>query len=331
MPADTGFDYVRAADTAHALTLLDTPGAKPIAGGTDLVTLLRSGVDRTPLLVDLAALRGQAVRVEPRPPLGGPGIVLDALARMADVAADGWVRATYPVIAQALELSASPQVRNLGTVAGNLAQRTRCPYFRAEAPTPCAKRSPGSGCAARRGVQRGTAVFTADPDCVATHPSDLAVALAALDAEVLVESRAGERTIPVTEFYRPDAETVLRQGDLVTAVAVPPVAAGSRSAYLKVRERASFEFALVSCAAEVVLDGCVIRSARLAVGGVAGHPWRLTEAESALVGLELGAPAVRSAIDTAFAAADPLPGAVFKVELAARAAVRALRAAGSHR
>ncbi|MFL5517869.1 MAG: FAD binding domain-containing protein, partial [Gemmatimonadales bacterium] len=255
------------------------------------------------------------------------------LARMSDVGAHPVVRRDYPVLSQSLELAASPQIRNLGTMGGNLMQRTRCAYFRSETPVPCNKRAAGTGCAARHGENRLHAIFGWSEACVATHPSDLAVALAALDAVVHLASTAGERTVHAAELHRlpdddPQHDTVLHPGELIVAVEVPAAASTLHSYYLKVRERTSYEFAMVSAAVTLDLDGRTIREARVALGGVAHKPWRLPDAERALRGVPLEHGAMTTAIGGAFGDARPLEQNGFKVRLAKNAVVRALEHAG---
>jgi xanthine dehydrogenase YagS FAD-binding subunit len=265
--------------------------------------------------------------------LPGGGVRFGALARMSDVAADTEVRRRLPVVAEALLFAASGQLRNMASIGGNIMQRTRCAYFRDETGCRCNKRNPGSGCAALHGLNRNHAIFGWSESCVATNPSDLAVALAAMDAIVIVRGKAGERLIPFTDFHRlpgstPERDNVLDRGDLIVAIEVP--ANASASHYLKVRDRASYEFALVSTAAAVETDGRRIRSARLAMGGVAHKPWRLTAAETGLRGISLDdIDGLRSAIATSFTDARPLAHNAFKVELAQRVALRALQTAGA--
>lgn len=322
------FAYTRAGDTAAALDGIGA-GARVIAGGTELVNLLKERIEAPDLLVDINGLPLNEIAADE------DGLRLGALARMSDVAAHPAVRAGYPAIARALELSASPQLRNMATMGGNLMQRTRCPYFRADAVLPCNKRTPGSGCAAlgEHGQQRTQAIFGGSDHCVATHPSDVAVALAALDATVHVTGPDGAAEIPLTGFHRlpgdtPERDTELPGGALITGITVPASPVAPRSAYLKVRERASYEFALVSAAVAVRVSDGVIAEARVALGGVAPKPWRLPEAEQALAGVPAAAgvdrEAARAAITPAFAEARPLPGNEFKVELAQRTVVRAL-------
>jgi len=263
------------------------------------------------------------------------GLRLGSLARMSDVAANLDVRSRFPVIAESLLFAASGQLRNMATIGGNIMQRTRCAYFRDEDDLPCNKRRPGSGCSARYGFNRNLAIFGWSDDCVATNPSDLAVALSALDAIVLVRGLRGQRSIPFTEFHRlpgntPERDNVLDRGDLIVAVEVPTRIEGRASHYFKLRDRQSYEFALVSAAAAVAVRDGRIESARLAMGGVAHKPWRLKAAESALRGISLdNIDALRTAIARSFTEARPLAQNGFKVELAQRVALRALETAGA--
>jgi xanthine dehydrogenase YagS FAD-binding subunit len=267
--------------------------------------------------------------------LQGGGIRIGALARMSDVAADQNVRQRFPVISESLLFAASGQLRNMASMGGNIMQRTRCPYFRDDDDPPCNKRRPGSGCSALHGLNRNQAIFGWSEACVATHPSDVAVALAALDAEVIVRGPAGQRSIAFTDFHclpgeTPERDNTLDRGDLIVAIEVPASPEGRASHYLKVRDRESYEFALVSAAAAVATDGRRILSARLALGGVAHKPWRLSAAETALRGASLDdADALRTAIATSFGNARPLTHNAFKVELAQRVALRALQTAGA--
>jgi len=301
-----------------------------IAGGTDLLGLMKDRVTFPERLLDINGLPGTASIEE----LGDGGLRIGALCRMSDVAADPRVRERFPVITEALLLSASGQLRNMASIGGNIMQRTRCAYFRDDDGPPCNKRQPGSGCSALHGSNRNHAIFGWSEDCVATHPSDVAVAFAALDADVIVRGRGGERVIPFTGFHRlpdsmPERDTMLERGDLIVAVEVPARAEGRASHYLKVRDRQSYEFALVSVAAAVAADRGRLRSVRLAMGGVAHKPWRLTAAETALRGAALDDDgALRSAIATSFADARPLARNAFKIELAQRAVLRAIQTAG---
>jgi xanthine dehydrogenase YagS FAD-binding subunit len=325
------FALSRADDAAGAIAAhAHDPQLAFIAGGTDLLGLIKDRAVRPARLLDINGLPDMA-RVEARP---DGGLRIGALARMSDVAADMEVRRRFPVIAEALLFAASGQLRNMASMGGNIMQRTRCPYFRDDDDPPCNKRRPGSGCSALHGLNRNQAIFGWSDACVATHPSDVAVALAALDATVLVRGRAGQRSIAFADFHRlpgstPERDTVLERGDLIVAIEVPASAEARNSHYLKVRDRQSYEFALVSAAAAVATDGRRIRSARLAMGGVAHKPWRLTAAETALRGLSLDDnDALRAAIARSFGDARPLAHNTFKVELAQRAAQRALQTAG---
>jgi xanthine dehydrogenase YagS FAD-binding subunit len=302
-----------------------------IAGGTDLIGLIKDRAALPERLLDINNLPGLA-RIEARP---DGGLHIGALAHMSDVAAHREVRRRFPVIAEALLLAASGQLRNMATIGGNIMQRTRCAYFRDEDDAPCNKRRPGSGCAALHGLNRNHAVFGWSEACVASHPSDLAVALAAMDALVVVRGPTGQRTINFTDFHRlpgttPERDNVLERGDLIEAIEVPARPEGRTSHYLKVRDRQSYEFALVSVAAALSIEQGHIRSVRLALGGVAHKPWRLAAAEAALCGASLDdSAALKSAIATSFADARPLTHNAFKVELAQRATLRALQTAGA--
>jgi xanthine dehydrogenase YagS FAD-binding subunit len=316
------FSYARAGDAARAVTEGAAAGAMFLAGGTDLMQLWKAGVTAPERVVDISRLPLAEVTV------GADGVVLGALARLSDVAAA--VARDAPLVADAILASASGQVRNMATVGGNLLQRTRCPYFRSDA-LACNKRRPGSGCGALGGENRMHALFGGSQACVATHPSDLAVALAALDAEVETLSPTGARRMALPDLYRlpgdaPEMDTTLAPGELITSVRVPRFA--GRTTYLKVRDRASFEFAVVSVAAGLRLEAGVVAEARLAAGGVAPVPWRLAAAEAALVGRPADAAAFTDAATVAIAGARPLAHNAFKVELLRRAVVRALETVG---
>jgi xanthine dehydrogenase YagS FAD-binding subunit len=321
-PAD-----ISAAITAHA----HDAHLAFIAGGTDLIGLMKDRVTLPDRLLDINHLPDMA-QIEA---LHDGGLRLGSLARMSDVAANLDVRSRFPVIAESLLFAASGQLRNMATIGGNIMQRTRCAYFRDEDDLPCNKRRPGSGCSARYGFNRNLAIFGWSDDCVATNPSDLAVAFSALDAIVLVRGLRGQRSIPFTEFHRlprntPELDNVLDRGDLIIAVEVPPRIEGRASHYFKLRDRKSYEFALVSAASAVAVRDGRIESARLAMGGVAHKPWRLKAAESALRGISLdNADALKTAIATSFTEARPLAQNAFKVELAQRVALRALETAGA--
>lgn len=325
------FTFSRAADAAAAMAAhAADPQIAFIAGGTDLIGLMKDRAAFPERLLDINGLPGMS-RVEA---LSDGGLRIGALARMSDVAADGEVRRRFPVIAESLLFAASGQLRNMASMGGNIMQRTRCTYFRDEDDLPCNKRRRGSGCSALRGINRNHAIFGWSDDCVATHPSDVAVAFAALDANVLVRGRGGERLIPFTEFHclpgnTPERDNILERGELIVAIEVPARIEGRASHYLKVRDRESYEFALVSAAAAVAVDHGRIKSARLAMGGVAHKPWRLRKAEAALRDVSLhDVDALKVAIATSFTDARPLAHNAFKIELAQRVALRALQTAG---
>jgi xanthine dehydrogenase YagS FAD-binding subunit len=302
-----------------------------IAGGTDLVGLMKDGLARPSRLLDINAMSGMD-HVKPTP---DGGLEIGALARMSDVAANVEVRRRFPVIAEGLLFAASGQLRNMASLGGNIMQRTRCAYFRdADAPA-CNKRQPGSGCSARDGINRLHAVFGWSDSCVATHPSDVAVAFAAMDAMVHIRGVRGERSIKFSDFHRlpgdaPDKDNVLDRDDLIVSIEVPGNTAGRASHYLKLRDRQSYEFALVSVAAGLEVRDGVILKARIALGGVAHKPWRLPSAEDVLAGAELSDTArLRSAVAVSFREARPLKHNAFKIELAQRAVVRAIQTAGA--
>jgi xanthine dehydrogenase YagS FAD-binding subunit len=310
------FRYERAADVAGAVsTLAAAPSGAYLGGGTNLVDLMKLGVMNPELLIDVRRLNSE--RVEELP---DGGLRIGASVPNSDLAADPIIRRRYPVLSAALLAGASGQLRNLATTGGNLLQRTRCVYFQ-NVTTPCNKREPGSGCSAIGGYHRELAILGASSECIATHPSDLAVALAALDAVVRTRGPAGERTIPLTELHRlpgaePQRDTVLEHGELITAVDVPPLAFATNSRYRKVRDRASYAFALVSVAAALDVAGGVVRDVRVALGGVAHKPWRATRIEQALRGARVGEEGFRAAAEAELAGAEPLPGNAFKVPLA---------------
>ncbi|MGZ3679073.1 MAG: FAD binding domain-containing protein [Ktedonobacterales bacterium] len=318
------FRYERAADATSAVALVaQTPNAVFLGGGTNLVDHMRLGVREPDLIVDISRLPYNAIT-----PLADGGVRIGAMVRNSDLAADRTMRTRYPVLAQALLSGASGQLRNLATTGGNLLQRTRCVYFQ-DVTKPCNKRVPGSGCPAREGYHRSLAILGASEACIATHPSDMAVALVALDAVVQVIGPGGERAIPLVNFYRlpgdePQRDTVLEHGNLITGVDLPPLAFATRSRYRKVRDRASYAFALVSVAAALDVSDGVVRDVRIALGGVAHMPWRAAKAEAALRGAPATADTFRRAAEAELAQAVPLPGNAFKVPLARNAIVRTL-------
>ncbi|MCX4445291.1 xanthine dehydrogenase family protein subunit M [Streptomyces sp. NBC_01789] len=309
------FGYERAHDVAGAVALLGAdPGARLLGGGTNLVDLMKAGVERPSLLVDVREL--PLDRVESTP---DGGLRIGATVSNSDVAAHPGVRRHYPALAQALLAGASGQLRNMATVGGNLLQRTRCGYF-ADLGKPCNKRTPGSGCPAIAGEHRNHAILGASEHCVATHPSDMAVALAAFDAVVLYETADGPGELPVEAFYlpvgdTPHIETALPAGAVITGVALPPVPAAAHSRYRKVRERASYAFAIGSVAAVLDVRDGTVRDVRLAFGAVASRPWRARTAERALTGGPADAAAFAAAADAELAAARPLPENRYKVTL----------------
>jgi xanthine dehydrogenase YagS FAD-binding subunit len=309
------FQYQQPADAAGAIaTVAATDGAVFLGGGTNLVDLMKLGVEAPGLLVDVTRLPMD--RIDPTP---GGGVRIGAGVRNSDLAADPRVRAGYPVLSQALLAGASGQLRNVATVGGNLLQRTRCLYFQ-DVTKPCNKRRPGSGCPARTGDHRNLAILGGSQQCIATHPSDMAVALAALGAIVHIQGASGGRTMGLDELYRlpgdePDRDTTLARGDLITAVELPPLGFGRRSAYRKVRDRASYAFAVTSVAAALDVADGQVRDVRLAFGAVAPVPWRAHRAEQALLGRPATEDAFSSAVDAELAAAAPLRHNAFKVPL----------------
>ncbi len=321
------FAYHRAADARDALAhAADHQGAAFIAGGTDLLQLWKGGISAPGLVIDISRLQLDAIEAR------GGGIAIGALARMSDVADHPLVRSDYPAISQALLSSASPQVRNAATIGGNLLQRTRCVYFRSGT-LPCNKREAGSGCGARQGENRLHAVFGASDHCAATHASDLAVALMALDAVVRLRGNGGERTLPVEDFFllpgdQPHRETALAAGELIVGIEVAATAWARRSHYLKVRDRASFEFAVVSATVALHFEDGTVRAARVAAGGVGTKPWRLRACEAALVGAPADTASFRAAAEHAADGARPLSRNGFKVELLKRVVLRALEEVG---
>ena len=319
------FQYQRAIDESAAISAA-AGGARFLAGGTTLVDLMREHVERPAALVDINGLACHEISVTDRQ------IEIGALARMSDVAGHAAVAQACPAIVEALLASASAQLRNMASIGGNLLQRTRCTYFR-DPGVPCNKREPGTGCPARTGLHRTHAIFGASDHCIATHASDLAVALAAFDAVVHVRGRRGRRTLLLSDLYRlpgltPHVEHALAPDELITRITVPIARHTRRSHYLKVRDRVSYEFALVSAAVGLDVEGGVIRSARVAAGGVGTVPWRLRLVEQALVGRPEGPDAWRAAAARAVEGARPLTGNAFKTTLLPRTIVRAIEELG---
>ncbi len=324
------FNYVKAASIEKALA--GAEGAKFIAGGTTLVDLMKLSVEQPKTLVDINLLPLDKVE---RLPNGG--LRIGAMVRNSDLAWNADVQKDYAVLSQALLSGASPQLRNMATTGGNLLQRTRCVYFREpDAGTPggyaCNKRMPGSGCAAMDGFNRTHAILGTSEHCIATHPSDMCVAMAALEATILVEGPKGKRTIPFAEFHKlpgdtPHIENALEPGELVTYVDLPRPVVGAKSVYLKLRDRASYEFALASAAVVAKVEGGHIRYVRVAMGGLGTKPWRSHEAEAALMGKSVDAAHFRTAAEVALKGAKPRTENAFKVELARRCLVRTLKLA----
>jgi len=318
------FTYQRVDSVAAArAALLAQPDAHVIAGGTTLLDLMKAGVEHPAVVIDINALPLGAIEVTP------DRVRIGALARNSDVADDATIAREFPVLAQALAAGASGQLRNMATVGGNLLQRTRCTYFRDNV-SRCNKREPGSGCDARGGIHRMHAVLGTSDACIATHASDMCVALAAVNARIVVMRAGGEARVSMDEFYRlpedtPERETALEHGDVIVAVELEPAPLYRRSQYLKLRDRASYEFALVSAGAclDFADDGTIAR-ASLALGGVATVPWRASDAEQMLEGATPSHELFRHAADAAFTGARTLPQNAFKVELAKRAIVRVL-------
>jgi xanthine dehydrogenase YagS FAD-binding subunit len=328
------FDYVRPSTVSEAIAAAAEPGSAYLAAGTSLLDLMKGGAVRPDRLVDVTGLPGLD-RVER---LADGGTRIGALVRNAELAYDtDFVRA-YPAVAEAILSGASAQVRNVATVGGNLMQRTRCGYFY-DVASACNLREPGAGCDALQGENRLHAVLGWSEQCIATHPSDVSVPLVALDAVVEIEGKAGRREIALEDLHRlpddtPERESALEPGDLIVALRLPAEAArfAGHARYLKLRERTSFAFAVVSAAAALDLDGGVIRSARLALGGVAAKPWRARAAEEALAGANASEMVFRKAAEAALADARPSSGDnAFKIELAKRIVVRALALAAARR
>jgi xanthine dehydrogenase YagS FAD-binding subunit len=317
------FAYARARDVEAAVSLVaDNPGARYLGGGTNLVDLMKLGIERPELLVDVTGLPLDAVAED------GDVLRIGALVRNSDLAAHPLVRDRYPVLSQAVLAGASGQLRNVATTGGNLIQRTRCVYF-TDPTKPCNKRMPGSGCPAIEGEHHNLAILGASDHCVATHPSDLAVALSALDARVAVHDLAGPHEIPLADLYRPvgerpDRELTVRDGALVTGVTLPPLPAGARTGYRKVRERASYAFAIGAVAAVLAVDDGQVSDVRIALGAVASHPWRARIAERELHGGPATAAAFEAAAEAELDAARPLRDNAYKVPLARNLVVATL-------
>jgi xanthine dehydrogenase YagS FAD-binding subunit len=324
------FTYNRPASAEDAISAIrGEHDARFLAGGTNLIDLMKMGVEHPTLLVDITRLLPSDIQEYQG------GVRIGAMVRNSDAANHPLIRERYPVLSEALLAGASPQLRNMASMGGNLMQRTRCFYFYDPSYSECNKRVPGSGCAAISGYNRIHAILGASEQCIATNPSDMSVALAALDAVVQVKGPRGERSIPILEFHRlpgdtPQQDTNLRPGELITAIDLPPIAWARRSHYLKVRDRNSYAFALVSVATIVDVDAQgTIRQARIALGGVAHKPWRIPQAEQLLIGQKAGDKAYHAVADTLLRGAKPHRNNAFKVELARRSIVRALTTAAA--
>ncbi len=321
----TPFTYTQAADADAAVRLAggQQADARYLGGGTNLVDLMRETIERPTALVDVTGLSDRITETD------GGGLLIGAAVRNTALAEHRLVRSRYPILARAILAGASPQIRNMATVAGNILQRTRCAYFYDQAGSRCNKREPGQGCDAIDGFNRMHAILGASPSCVATHPSDMCVALAALDATVHLTGIQGERRLPFGELHRlpgdePDHDTVLRPGDLITAVELPALPPLARSTYRKVRDRSSYAFALVSVAAALAVENGTVTDVRLALGGVAHKPWRASKAEQALRGQPATEATFRAAAAAELAEATPLRDNAFKIELAQRVIVAVL-------
>ncbi|MER8912962.1 xanthine dehydrogenase family protein subunit M [Mesorhizobium sp. M0761] len=319
----TPFNYSRASDASDAVRRAGVEAAKYLGGGTNLVDLMRETIERPTALVDVTGL---SASIEDR----DGGLLIGAAVRNTALAEHRAVREQYPVLARAILAGASAQIRNMATVGGNILQRTRCAYFYDDEGSRCNKRSPGQGCDAVDGFNRMHAVLGASAACVATHPSDMCVALAALGAIVHLQSAKGARTLPLTDLHRlpgdhPELETVLEKGELITAIELPPLGTGARSTYRKVRDRASYAFALASVAAVLEVEGDgTVKDVRLALGGVAHKPWRAWKAEAAIKGGAANAATFRAAAEAELADAVALRDNAFKIELAKRTIVSVL-------
>lgn len=321
------FFYDRATDADHALRLGQQPGARYLGGGTNLLDLAKGDIEHPQRVVDLTRIGLDQVTET------HDGVRIGALARNSDVANHPLIRQRYPLLSQALLSGASAQLRNMATMGGNLMQRTRCPYFTDAAFDMCNKRMPGSGCGARQGYHRTHAILGASDACIAVNPSDMNVALAALDAVVNVSSPRGDRVIPLAQFHRlpgatPQHDTNLLPGEMITAIDLPVSPFARHAHYLKVRDRASYAFALVSVGAALDIDQGVVRGARIALGGVAHKPWRVPAAEALLVGHALSDERSGQAAALLTAGATGLSDNHFKIAMVQRAVVRALRLAG---
>ena len=318
------FQFQHVTSIGDAIRAVVDTGGSYLAGGTNLVDLMKSGVAHPPALVDIRRIGLTSVTAT-----DAGGVVIEAGVTNSAIANHRLIRTQYPVLSQAILSGATTQLRNMATAGGNLLQRTRCPYYMETAFAQCNKRTPGSGCAARHGFNREHAVFGASSHCVAIHPSDMAVALAVLDAVVHVEGPNGARSIPIAEFFAlpadtPDIDNTLLPAELIVSIELPPSPYAESSWYLKIRDRHSYAFALVSVAAGISVTDGVVTAAALALGGVAAKPWRLTDAEHSLVGKRPGPSAFHTAAQLAMSGAEPLSQNAFKIDLGRHGVVRAL-------
>lgn len=321
------FSYSRPTAVDEAISLF-REDSRYIAGGTNLLDLMKENVTRPDNLIDITRLPLHDIE-----DTADGGLRIGALVSNSDLAWDARVEQRYPLLAKAILAGASPQLRNMATTGGNLLQRTRCYYFY-DTGTACNKREPGTGCSARDGLNRIHAILGHSPQCIAVHPSDMCVAMAALEAVVVVQGTDGERRIPFAEFHRlpgrtPEQDNTLKDGELITALELPDSTLAGHSAYLKVRDRASYAFALVSVAAALEMDGNTIRQGRIALGGVAHKPWRIPEAESLMEGQPATTPTFERAADLLLQGASGFADNAFKIELARRSIVRALSEAAA--
>jgi len=316
------FSYSKPTDVSQAVNLAG-PATRFIAGGTNLLDLMKENIARPEHLIDITGLPLTDIQET-----ASGGLMIGALVSNADLAWHPLIESRYPLLSQAVLAGASPQLRNMASTGGNLLQRTRCYYFY-DSTVPCNKREPGTGCPAKDGLNRIHAILGASEDCVATHPSDMCVALAALEAVVHVQGRAGKRQIEFADFHRlpgntPERDNQLAEDELITAVELPAAGFAAHSHYLKIRDRASYAFALISVAAALELDGEIIRDVRLTLGGVAHKPWRDKAVETSLKGQAVSREAFVGAADAMLRDAQPLEHNAFKIKLARRAIVRAL-------
>lgn len=323
------FQFSHASTVEAAIRSVVTSGGKYLAGGTNLIDLMKENVEAPPALVDLRRL--DLKEIIPRP---DGGVLIQSGVTNSAIANHPLIRAQYPVVSQAILSGATTQLRNMATAGGNLLQRTRCPYFADVTFQACNKRNPGSGCSALDGFNREHGIFGTSPECVAIHPSDMAVALAILDAAVHVEGPQGQRSIALRDFFRspgnePEFDNTLQPAELILGIELPPSRFGARSWYLKVRDRHSYAFALVSVAAGLEIEADIVRAAAIAMGGVAPMPWRVRAAEESLIGKPTSSEAFRAAAELALVGAQPLSQNGFKIDLAKHSIVRTLTLASS--